>query len=138
MPPAKKNDEFGQISAAKTSAPNFDLDTGDIIDELKRWKKLCSFSVTKAEGDALSIKFESLPKDLRKFAEEIYSSCPDVVDQGTGCIAETIEALEEAGEEIPARIKKLAEGLDPEADDFGLRVLERELKQTKALKLWWD
>jgi hypothetical protein len=134
----KKNDEFGKVSTANTSAPNFDLDTADIIEELTRWKKLCSFTITKANGDSISIKFETLPRNLSKFAEDVYSFCPDVVDQGTGCLAEAMEAMEEADEEIPANIKKLTEGLDPEADDFGLRVLERELQKKKALTLWWD
>ena len=134
----KKNDEFGKVATAKTSAPNFDLDTDDIIEELARWKKLCSFTITKATGDSISIQFETLPKDLSKFVEDVYSFCPDVVDQGTGCVAEAIEAMEEMDEEIPKNMKKLAEGLDAEADDFGLRVLERELQQKKALTLWWD
>ena len=134
----KKNDEFSKVATAKTSAPNFDLDTAGIIDELTRWKKLCSFTVAKANGDSISITFQTLPRDLRKFADDVYSFCPDVVDQGTGCLAEAIEAMEEADEEIPANMKKLVEGLDPEADDFGVRVLERELQQKKALTLWWD
>src|SRR6476620_7773975 len=94
------NDPFAAIREAETSAPNFDLDNAEIIDHLKQWQSLCSFVVKGAEGDRIEIEFTTLPNDMDAFARDLYDFCPDVVDQGTGCVHEMIESLEEAGEEL--------------------------------------
>jgi hypothetical protein len=94
--------------------------------------------VSDIEPDGLMVHFRTLPEDLDAFAREVYEFCPDVIDQGFGCYAEMLEAMEESGEEGPESVRSLAEGLDPEDEEFGLELLKRSLGRDKVLHLWWD
>jgi Domain of unknown function (DUF4253) len=132
------NDPFAAIRQAETSAPNFDLDNAEIIDHLKQWQSLCSFVVKEAEGDRIEIEFTALPKDMDAFARDLYDFCPDVVDQGTGCVHEMLESMEEIGEEIDPDMAKLIEGVDFNDENYGLEILKRQVAQNKAISLWWD
>jgi hypothetical protein len=86
----------------------------------------------------VTIHFKTLPVDTKKFAQEIYEFCPDIVDQHFGCFGEIFEAMEESGEEIPEETKKLIEGIDFSSDDYGLNLLEQALKIDGRVELWWD
>jgi hypothetical protein len=132
------NDPFAAIRQAETSAPNFDLDNAEIIDHLKQWQSLCSFVVKEAEGDRIEIEFTTFPKDMDAFARDLYDFCPDVVDQGTGCVHEMLESMEEIGEEIDLDMAKLIEGVDFNDENYGLEILKRQVAQNKAISLWWD
>jgi hypothetical protein len=138
MPQSSNTDPFAAVRDADTAAPNFDLSTDDIIARLTKWQSLCTFDVVAAEADSLEIKFKTLPADMDAFARDLYEFCPDLVDQGTGCIHEMIEAMEEAGEEITPDIEKLIEGVDLTKPDYGVELLGREVKQKMAVTLWWD
>lgn len=105
-------DPFAAIRAAATDGANLGLDTDDIIEHLKGWQSLCSFKVTEAKRDAVNIEFESLPADLDAFVRDLYKFCPDVVDQGTGCMHEMLESMEEIGEEIDPETAELIDGVD--------------------------
>lgn len=131
-------DEFALLRDQNTSAPNFDLNTEAIITELQRWKTLCSFRITEAGGDRVSIEFDTMPKDMEAFVKALYEFCPDLVDQGTGCVAEMIEMAEETGEDIPENIQELLEGVDLDDENYGLEILKRELQRDQKVMLWWD
>ena len=94
------NDPFAAVHAAATSAPNYETDNAAIIDRLTQWQSLCSFVVKSAKGDRIEIEFTTLPKDMDAFVRDLYDFCPDLVDQGTGCLHEMLEMAEEMGEEI--------------------------------------
>jgi hypothetical protein len=132
------NDSFAVIRSAGTGAPNFDLDTDAIIERLTKWQLLCSFSVVGAEGDTVDIKFETFPKDMEAFVRDLYEFCPDLVDQGTGCVHEMIEMMEETGEDLTPEMKKLTAGVDFTDENYGLEILKREIQQKKGVQLWWD
>jgi hypothetical protein len=132
------DDSLAAIRDAETCAPNFDLDTNAIIDELTKWQSLCSFKVTGASGDRADIEFITLPKDMDAFVRNLYAFCPDLVDQGTGCVHEMVEAVEEMGEELPPELAEVVEGIDFNDEDYGLEILKRELLQRKSVTLWWD
>lgn len=131
-------DPFALIREAGTSAPNFDLDNDAIIEHLARWQALCSFTVTGAKDDKVDIKFTMFPQDMDTFVRNLYEFCPDLVDQGTGCVQEMIETMEETGEEITPAMQKLIEGVDFSDENYGLEILKREIVQRKSLSLWWD
>jgi hypothetical protein len=133
-----EQDEFKIIREQGTSAPNFGLNTDAILAELRRWKKLCSFHVEDACGDRASIEFETLPKDMDAFVKDLYAFCPDLVDQGTGCVPEMIELANEACGDISDDMKELIDGVDFEDENFGLEILKRELQREKKVTLWWD
>jgi hypothetical protein len=127
-------DQFGIIRQAGTGAPNFDMDTEAIIARLQQWQTLCKFKITAAGHDTVNIKFDTLPADMGAFAEDVYDFCPDLVDQGTGCVREMVEEMDE----VPPNMLKLIEGIDFEDENYGIEILKREIEQRKELQLWWD
>jgi hypothetical protein len=68
------------------------------------------------------------------FVRDVYDFCPDLVDQGTGCVAEMIEEMGE----VPPEMQKLVEGVNLEDEDYGLEILKREIQMRKNVTLWWD
>jgi hypothetical protein len=132
------NDPFDEIRKAGTAAPNFDLDNEAVIERLTRWQSLCSFTVANAKEDSVDITFATLPEDMDSFVRDLYDFCPDLVDQGTGCVHEIIEMMEETGEELKPEMKELIEGVDFGDENYGLEVLKREILKSKSVSLWWD
>ena len=132
------NDAFAAIRAAHTGGPNYGLDTEAIIAHLAKWQSICTFTVTGAEGDAVDIRFETLPEDLDAFVRDLYEFCPDLVDQGTGCLHEFLDVADESGEELTPEMKQMIEGVDFTDDNYGLEILKRELQRNKKVTLWWD
>lgn len=131
-------DPFAPIRAASTSAPNFDLATDAILARLEKWQSLCSFTVTAATHDSADIEFTTLPADMDAFVRDLNDFCPDLVDQGAGCVHEMVDMLEETGEELAPEMAALIEGIDFSDKNYGLEILKRELQNRKAVKLWWD
>lgn len=129
-----KSDSFTAIREANTEAPNYDLDTDTIIERLTGWQQLCSFRILSAGHDQIEIEFDTLPKDMEAFTQDLYEFCPDLVDQGTECIPDMIEM----GEELPPEMLKLIEGVDFEDQKYGMEILQRQLQQAKSVTLWWD
>jgi Domain of unknown function (DUF4253) len=136
MPSSNENNSFIPLREARTCAPNYSLDTEAIIERLEKWQSACEFTITSAEPDAVDIQFATLPKDMDTFVRDIYDLCPDIVDQGTGCIREMVEEI--ATEEITSEMRRLIEGVNFEDEDYGLEILKRTLEETKKLTLWWD
>lgn len=133
-----ENDPFAAVRAAGTSTPNFEMDNAAIIARPTQWRSLCSFEVTGAEGDMVDIMFKTLPKDVDAFIRDMYDFCPDLVDQGTGCVHEMIEVMEESGEPLSPELEKLIQGIDFSDEYYGLEILKREIVQKMEVSLWWD
>lgn len=132
------NQAIDKIREVGTNGINYDVDTNDIVDRLTDWSKRFKFDVLAVDHATVELKLESLPDNLSDFCKEVYEFCPDTIDQGYGCLAEMIEAAEEMGEAIDPINLELIDGLDPAADDFGLKVMERDLSRTMSITLWWD
>jgi hypothetical protein len=136
--PTITNDPFAAVRAAGTAAPNFELDTAAIVAHLAQWQSLCAFTVTNAEPDSVDVEFTTLPKDMDAFSRDLYEFCPDLVDQGTGCVHEMVEAMEEIGEDLSPEMEQLIAGIDFADENYGLEILKRELRLRNSVKLWWD
>jgi hypothetical protein len=132
------NQAIDKIREFGTNGINCDVDTDDIVDKLINWSKRFKFEILEIDHATVGIKLESLPDNLSDFCKEIYEFCPDTIDQGYGCLADMIEMAEEIGEDIDPANLELVEGLDPESEDFGLQVMERDLPRIMAITLWWD
>ena len=130
--------KFREIYEKGTNGINYEISNEDVIVKLTKWDKQYSISVSEIEADRLTVQFDKLPEDLNKFANEIYEFCPDVIDQGYGCIADMIEMSQEHGHEVPAWTEKLIEGVDLSDENCGLKLLQRELKENKSIAFWWD
>jgi hypothetical protein len=79
MAKKRAKDPFAPLRAAETNGENYDVSTSDIIARFKKWQKLCSFRLTKVESDTVTLKFETLPKNIKAFIKDAYDLCPDLV-----------------------------------------------------------
>ncbi|WP_049722829.1 DUF4253 domain-containing protein [Gilvimarinus polysaccharolyticus] len=130
--------KFDIIKEKETNGANYDLSPDDIIDRLTAWDSMYGVSIDNIDHNRCEVTFDSLPDDLEAFASEIYSFCPDIVDQGYGCIDEMIEMMEESGQPIPEKIMDQIEGVDLSEEDYGLKVLQNVIRKEKRLGFWWD
>ena len=80
----KTKDPYAMMRLRLTDGGNYDITTDDIIERLETWRKLAVFDVVGASRDWVAIQFSQLPKDICKFAEEVYLFCSDSVTQGVG------------------------------------------------------
>jgi len=64
--------------------------------------------------------------------------CPDVIEQGFGCMDDMLQMAEETGQSISPELMKLLDGIDFSKEDFGLEILQRDLRENKLVRLWWD
>jgi hypothetical protein len=73
------DDEFAALRKKGTNGDNYDVATKDIIARFKKWQKLCSFRISKVDYNTVTLKFDTLPKDLKAFVRDAYDLCPDLV-----------------------------------------------------------
>ncbi len=130
--------KFIELYRCHTSAPDRGLDTAKIVDQLLKWDKAHGIQVSEVCPDRLCVHFAQLPDDTRKLAREIVRLCPDVIDQGFGCLGEVLEDFAERGSPLPDDLQALCEGLDPTKRDFGIQLLQRSLQLQRRVSLWWD
>ena len=78
---AKKTDSdmFAPLVEAETNGDNYDVSTDDIIARLKKWQTLCSFRIGDVDYNTVTLKFDTLPKDVDAFVQDAYDLCPDLV-----------------------------------------------------------
>lgn len=164
----KTSDEFAMIRLRRSDGGNYDVSTEDIIDRLTDWQQMCTFDVVGASRDWVALVFSKFPEKICAFAEEVYSFCPDSVDQGVGLPRESDkpekfaaarkfcpeispkiaqrqdEMLAELGALNPELLAQARELMASVGDGFstppemGVRLLAHELATTKYLFLWWD
>ncbi|WMS88294.1 DUF4253 domain-containing protein [Pleionea litopenaei] len=130
--------EFDIIKEKKTNGANYDLSSEDIINKLIDWNSKYGVSISHVDHNRFEISFTTLPDNLEALAQDIYSFCPDIIEQGYGCLDEMIEMFEESEQLIPDSIKEQIEGVDLNDDGYGLKVLQNVMSKDKKLVLWWD
>ncbi|HET6383837.1 MAG TPA: DUF4253 domain-containing protein [Armatimonadota bacterium] len=84
----KTADPYAILHARQTDGANYGVFLPDILARLDAWKSICQFEVVGAASDWVALTFLTLPPELCAFAEEIYSFCPDSVEQGIGLVRE--------------------------------------------------
>lgn len=89
-------------------------------------------------SDKVTVRFLSLPEPLDQLAREIDDFCPDVIDQGFGCIDDMVAMQARDGQEIAHEWARLIHGVDLQHPDAGLILLQRSLSDTRSVALWWD
>lgn len=82
-------DRYDVLRAVGTSAPNFDLDTAELIARLQALEARLSFEIRGASSSWVELLVNQPPADPSAVATELRDLCPDVVDQGVG----SMEAL---------------------------------------------
>ena len=76
----KGNATYDILKIQRTEAPNYHLETKDIVGWLKERQKDASFVVTGAGPDWLETQFIRPPKDSLVFAKKIVDYAPDVLE----------------------------------------------------------
>lgn len=84
--------QFDIIRLANTSAPNYDLETEDLIRPLIQFDTEYGIDVIHAEADSLSFELVHPPSDTKRFAKELFQYCEDL-SQGDLNEDELAEAL---------------------------------------------
>ncbi|MFY8109030.1 MAG: DUF4253 domain-containing protein [Bacteroidia bacterium] len=87
----KTTDKYEILKIIETNGINHDLENDSLIQIIKKLDSIYDLELIGAGGDWCEFIIHKEPSDYKKFAEEIYEICPDIVDQGT----ETVEALAE-------------------------------------------
>ncbi len=160
----KTTDEYDILRMRQTNGLNYNVSTEDVLQKLLSWRKECEFEIMGADSAWVAIWFNSLPRSLCAFAEEIYDFGPDTVEQGTELRHEASEpeAFAAARRLCPTLSEKMERKLEaqmarfeamnipPEVrarlkssgfttpTDMGIRLLAYQLKETHQLFLWWD
>ena len=81
---ARANSQFDILRIAASDAVNYGKETEDLVRILSNWDQRYGIDIYAAQTDTIQLKLESIPKDMRAFADEVYKLCPDIVDQGVG------------------------------------------------------
>ena len=76
---------------ARSDAGNYKMKTEDLIKKLQEYDRKYGIEIFQAETDTIRLKLLQVPLDTKKFAQDLYGFCPDIVDQGVG----SIDALEQ-------------------------------------------
>lgn len=126
------------IKYYQTNGINCDVTTKDVINKLQDWDRRFGVTISDVEHDQVTVYFQTLPDNLQELAIEIYDFCPDVIDQGYGCMDDMLSMMSESGQEINEEIRALLEGVDMNNPDFGLQILANVLKIEQKVSLWWD
>lgn len=87
--------QFEVIKRVETRAPNYDISNQKIIDKLKIWDKEVSFKILVVDNNRVEAFMLNKPKDLKKFAQEIYEFCPEVIDTGYGSMETMLKDYKE-------------------------------------------
>lgn len=132
------NEALKQIKQLGTNGCNYEVSNEDIINKVEEWNRTLDIEILEVSYDSVTIHFKSLPVETKKFAEEIYTFCPDVVDQHFGLFGEIFEGMNESGSEISEEMLNLLEGVDFTDDNYGLVLLEKALTTNGIVQLWWD
>jgi hypothetical protein len=94
----KSRDPFDIIRFRGTSGPNYEISNDSILSRLKDWHQRFSLEITGADADWVEVRFAHLPVEaLPAFAKEVYTFCPDIVEQGAGNTESMVEDLKETG-----------------------------------------
>ncbi len=126
------------IKEHQTNGINCDITTGDVLARLTEWDKQYGIEISNVGADRLMVKFKTLPEELTTLAEEIDEFCPDVIDQGYGCMDDIVEMMAASGQQLDEKNQALLQGVSFDDPDFGLQILENALRQDRAVSLWWD
>ena len=76
---AKENDMFAPLVEADTNGDNYDISTENIIEHLKQWQKIYSFTISDVDYNQVTLNFSTLPKDLDAFIKDAVEFCPDLI-----------------------------------------------------------
>ncbi|TRX60592.1 DUF4253 domain-containing protein [Fulvivirga sp. M361] len=94
----RTDDKFDVLRFEGTNGINYDIYVEDIIHKLKNWDDKYGLEFTGTGFDFFQANYRRLPENIQEHAEELYSFCPDIVDQGVGSISALKQEIERSNE----------------------------------------
>jgi len=87
-------DDHEYLAIVRTDAANFDMDHEAVMDRYLQWEKLYDLKLRGAGLDWMEAEIGNPPPDWLAFAKEVYTFCPDIVDQGVGDVEALAKEME--------------------------------------------
>jgi hypothetical protein len=81
------SDQFDILRLARSDAINYGMGTEDLIRKLRGYDATVGLDILQANTDTVVSQLSRLPADPDAFVADVYTFCPDIVDQGTGTVA---------------------------------------------------
>ena len=82
----RTTDKYDMLRFEATHGTSYGLYTEDIIRKLQEWDRLYEIDFIAVGNDFIEAHITKMPIDILGFCSELYSFCPDIVEQGTGTI----------------------------------------------------
>ena len=95
---AKGDSQFDILRVAQSDAVNYDMATEDLVKKLQEYDQKYGIDIFHAETDTIEFKLKDMPADVAGFCHDLYEFCPDIVDQGTGSVAELQKEISKSKE----------------------------------------
>jgi len=89
----KTTDKYTVLKQVATDGINYEITNDSLITIIKDFDKKYSLELIGASGDWCEFIIHSEPRSWNEFAKEVYTVCPDVVDQGAGDIEKLAEEM---------------------------------------------
>jgi len=86
-------DQFELLKYMQIQGNDFTISNEKIIEWFRKWNKEFKFQIIGIGIDFIQVDIQTDPKDYINLAKQIYSMCPDVVDQGTETIQELAKEM---------------------------------------------
>ncbi len=86
-----------QLEAVKrvgTSSKNYDVSNEKVLEKLESWNHKINYKIMVIDVNRIEGYLLSNPLSMKKFTEEIYEFCPDVIDKGYGTMDAMIKYYE--------------------------------------------
>jgi hypothetical protein len=81
------------LALYQVSGPNYNITSDQVIAQIKKWEEHMTLRFVAFENDRFEAKITSMDYDVRRFAQENYDLCPDVIEQGYGDMEALIRGL---------------------------------------------
>jgi len=88
--------QFDILRIAASDAVNYGKETEDLVKQLQVWDSAYGVDIFQAETDTIQFRLKIIPADLKKFADEVYEFCPDIVDQGVESVDQLAKDIGES------------------------------------------
>ncbi len=90
------NNQFDLLRIMQIQGNDFQIGNDKIIEWFHKWANQFEYQIVGVGIDFIMADILKPPKDYDTLAKEIYSMCPDVVDQGTGTIEDLAKEMKES------------------------------------------
>lgn len=87
-------DKYTILKETGTDGINYDIDNDSLVDIIKTFDAKYELTLIGCHTSWCEFTFAKEPTDWLAFAEECYTVCPDIVDQGTGTVEELAAELQ--------------------------------------------